>query len=108
MKKYSMIALILVLTVSLCACGRRNKESVVTNPTVTTPAVTTAPTKPATEPTLETNIPDPEVDHNSTMPGGVTTDPDNGTHSDTATEPNGTNEQTTTEESTLGRMRRSH
>lgn len=74
MKKFSIIALILVLTVSFCACGRKNKEPITTTPPVATPA----PTNPESfdnTPNMETNIPDPEVNPNSTMPGDVPTDP---------------------------------
>lgn len=76
MKKFGMIAIALILTFSLCACGRRDNNET-TTPTVTTrPTVppTTAPTTaPTTEPTMvpdlpdmDTNIPDPTVDSNST------------------------------------------
>ena len=74
MNKFSIIALVLVLTLSLCACGRRNNTPAMPDPTVTTPAPSTIPSKPVTDPT---NIPDPEVNPNSTMPGGMTSDPDN-------------------------------
>ena len=70
MKKFSIFALILVLTVSLCACGRTNETP--TAPVAPLPAV---PETPATDPTTATNIPDPEVNPNSTMPGGMTTGP---------------------------------
>ena len=74
MKKFGVIALTLALLLSLCAC-RRNED---TNPTQTTPGVTTSPTRPSTrpmtEPTFETNIPDPTVNQNSTMDTTATTD----------------------------------
>ena len=63
MKKFSVIALVLVLAVSMCACGKRNNE----------PTRTTRDTTPTTVPTVptvtmpSTNIPDPTVDSNSTM-----------------------------------------
>lgn len=75
MKKFGMIAMALILTLSLCACRRRD-PSETTTPTTTQPttAPTTAPaTAPTTEPTvmpdlpdMDTNIPDPTVDSNST------------------------------------------
>ena len=68
MKKISIIALILVLSLSLVACRRKNE----TMPTETTPTATQAPTTadttPQTDPTLDTNIPDPTVDSNSNQP----------------------------------------
>lgn len=86
MKKFGMIAMALILTLSLCACGRRN-NSEPTTPTVPkqpTTAPTAAPTTaPTTEPTvmpdlpdMDTNIPDPTVDSNST--DGMTDGNDNG------------------------------
>ena len=59
MKKISIIALMLVLTMALAACGRTdNKE---TTPATTAP-ITTTTTIPSMDPTLGTNIPDPSVD----------------------------------------------
>ncbi len=62
MKKISIIILSLALSISLAACGRRDKK----------PATTTAPTTETSmipgldptimDPTIHTNIPDPEVD----------------------------------------------
>lgn len=51
MKKYSIIALILLLTLSLSACGMRDKspDSGIT-------------ILPSMDPTIGTNIPDPNVD----------------------------------------------
>ena len=68
MKKFGIFALTVILLISLVACGRRKE----TKPTATTsntrstvPDVTILdPT--IMDPTLDTNIPDPEVD--STMP----------------------------------------
>lgn len=63
MKKAGMIALTLVLTLSLAACGRKNNNA-------TTPMSTQSATEttiiPNIIPTMETNIPDPNVD--ATMP----------------------------------------
>ena len=77
MKKLFAIALALVIIGSLAACGCQAQEP--TRPTTvpttipTTVPVTTAPTTiptetttPMMDPTTATNIPDPEVDTNST------------------------------------------
>lgn len=65
MKKFSVIALVLALTLSLGACGRRKNNSVTTTPTKDSTPIT-VPTMPdMTMPS--TNIPDPTVDSNSTM-----------------------------------------
>lgn len=64
MKKIGIILTVIVLTLSLCACGRRDDT-----PTETTPATaapTAAATIPTIDPTMGTNIPDPSVD--SSMP----------------------------------------
>ena len=84
MKRYTVILLVIVLAFALTACGRRNET-----PVQTTPPVTTAPTEPATMPTIDptmgTNIPDPEVDNNSTTDMSTPTDdtiqPETGTAS---------------------------
>lgn len=68
MKQFIAIALALVLTFGLCACGRKNKVPATTPTTVpaTTMPMTTEPivttTEPMMDPTLDTNIPDPSVD----------------------------------------------
>lgn len=49
MKKYGIIALVLLICLSLAACGRRNDDN----------SMTILPTMDAT---IDTNIPDPEVD----------------------------------------------
>ena len=59
MKKISIIALMLIVTLSLAACGRRNDKE--TTPTTTAPT-TQATIFPSTDPIIETNIPDPSVD----------------------------------------------
>ena len=67
MKKYSIIAIILLLAISLSACGRKmiNETTPSTmEPTIIPPTTILDPT--IMDPTLETNIPDPEVDSNST------------------------------------------
>lgn len=59
MKKISIIALMLVLSLSLAACfGRKEPE---TTPTTTAPT-TNVTIMPSTDPIIETNIPDPSVD----------------------------------------------
>ena len=74
MKKLNYFALIFVLTLSLCACGRADSTPSVPSTTPVAPQPT-APKNPIPDPTTATNIPDPEVNPNSTMPGGMTTDP---------------------------------
>lgn len=72
MKKYSAIVMIAVLAISLCACGRKTQPQV-TDPMPTVPESTTIPTViPEIDPTMETNIPDPTVNGNSTDENGVT------------------------------------
>ena len=75
MKQLIAIALALVLTCGLCACGRKNEmpEPSTTIPTTTAPTVvTTAPTTDPTmgailpDPTLDTNIPDPSIETGET------------------------------------------
>ena len=51
MKKYSLIAIGILLALNLTACGRRNQMP---DPTMTI--------LPSMDPTLDTNIPDPEID----------------------------------------------
>lgn len=86
MKKLGIIALTLVLTVALCACGRSKAP---TDTTVDTTHVTTAPTTeqvaPTTMPTMDTNIPDPEIDTGI----GDTTDETHGTESSGTTDTTG-------------------
>ena len=66
MKKFGIIALVLILVFSLAACrmGRQEEETTVpTDPVTTVPE--TRPTEPPTtvpDPTLGTNIPDEDVD----------------------------------------------
>ena len=70
MKKYGIFALVLALAMSLAACGCQ-KQPEPTTPTVNTTVPTTLPETvpviPETDPTIGTNIPDPNVD-DSTMP----------------------------------------
>ena len=59
MKKFSIFTLMLILSLSLVACGRRNEPN--TTPTTTAPTTQTT-IYPSTDPIIETNIPDPSVD----------------------------------------------
>lgn len=59
MKKFTVIALALIVMVSLAACGRNKNEA--STPTTTAPT-TEATTDRDVMPTIETNIPDPSVD----------------------------------------------
>lgn len=59
MKRISIIAFVLVLTLSLAACGRRNDTN-------TSQPSTDATILPDMDATIDTNIPDPSVD--SSMP----------------------------------------
>lgn len=73
MKKLGIFVLTAVLALSMVACRSRN-DTQQTEPTVTatTPetqpetAPATIPTMPEVDPTLDTNIPDPSVNDNST------------------------------------------
>lgn len=58
MKKISIIALTLVLTAALCACGRRNNNTAPTTVAPTTMAPTIIPSVPGTEPTVDTRLPE--------------------------------------------------
>lgn len=64
MKKISVLILAFLLVCSLAACGRRNNEDN-TTPSTVAPA-TTLPLMPELDPTLDTNIPDPDI--NTEMP----------------------------------------
>ena len=63
MKKAIIFTLVLLLSFSLAACGRRDRTP------DTEPRVTTSPLPTILDPTFETNIPDPSV--NSTMPSVI-------------------------------------
>ena len=71
MKKIIAFVIVLIVCCALVACGRGNDTPATTAPatrptTAPTTAPTTLPTTAATMPTLETNIPDPEVDTSMT------------------------------------------
>ena len=106
MKKLWILAFVFVLTLQLAGCGRRMEDPVTTTPSVNPPAVTT-PSNPV-DPTLDTNIPDPEVNPNSTMPGGITTDPSTGSEPDMGEnqENDGQQNQQTPSEPARSRMRK--
>lgn len=65
MKKLSAIALVLFLTISLAACGGSGNGGTST-PDTTAPS-TGRPVMPSTNPTIDTNIPDPNVDTHMPM-----------------------------------------
>lgn len=74
MKRLSMIALVFVLTASLCGCSRK-QEPAPTTPQNNTQPSTMAPTvMPEIDPTLDTNIPDPTVNENSQGMGDMEED----------------------------------
>ena len=62
MKKFTMLALVLVLTLSMAACRRKDDNNETTTRETSTEATQGTTMMPEIEPTLETNIPDPEVD----------------------------------------------
>lgn len=64
MKKFCIATLAIILTFALTACGRRNTAPAQTVPATQTPV--TEPMIPTIDPTMGTNIPDPDVD--TTMP----------------------------------------
>lgn len=65
MKKIGLILITALLTLSLCACSRKDTTEPTTS-TEATQAPTVAPTTiPEMDPTLDTNIPDPTVNSNS-------------------------------------------
>ena len=68
MKRIFILAMAILVTFSLAACGRRDKTPATTEPTR---ATATIPGMDPTilDPTFETNIPDPSV--NSTMPSVI-------------------------------------
>lgn len=69
MKKYGIFALVLVLVLSLAACGRRKNQETTPStmaPTIISPTTILDPT--IMDPTLDTNIPDPNVDTHMTDP----------------------------------------
>ena len=64
MKKFGIFALAVILALSAAGCGKRDNKNPTTTPS-TAPA-TTAPTVMPEIPEIETNIPDPTVNDNST------------------------------------------
>lgn len=68
MKRFGIILLVLVLILALAACRKNDPQD--STPTGTQPTV-------SSDPTIGTNIPDPTVNGNSTMPD-MTEDPTDG------------------------------
>jgi len=75
MRKFTFFTLILVLAFALTACGRRNETQSETAPSATQEE-TEQVTLPTIDPTMGTNIPDPEVD--TSMPDVM--DPNGGSN----------------------------
>lgn len=87
MKKISMIILALVMTFSLVACGRQNNNE--TSAPSTTASDRNPTIIPDMDPTIHTNIPDPDVD--TSMPMYTDgTEGTNGIGHDNANSRNGT------------------
>lgn len=86
MKKIAIFVCGLIIALNLCACGCTDREPA-TAPTTTND--TMMPTETMTVPVPETNIPDPEVNGNSTDNG--LNDPSTGTNGMGDVSPNGTN-----------------
>lgn len=92
MKKLFSIVFAFVLTVVLAACGCQAQENTPATTIPTTVPVTTAPTTmpttepttlPPMDPTIQTNIPDPEVDTgNSEMTESTERDTGSSTQND--------------------------
>ena len=79
MKKMTIFALAAVLALCFAACGKKTDNNAVT----TTPTTENA-MLPQMDPTMDTNIPDDEVNGNSTDTTGTTEDNGN---TDTVTTP---------------------
>ena len=77
MKKLSIIALILVLVLALAACGKKND----TGDQNTTVPTTGSSVLPEMDPTMDTNIPDDNINGNSTDTTGTTDTTDSGSTS---------------------------
>ena len=60
MKKFCIATLAIIMVFALTACGRRKPATTQTVPATQAPA--TEPMLPTIDPTMGTNIPDPEVD----------------------------------------------
>ena len=88
MKKLSIFALILVLVLALAACGKKND----TGSQNTTVPTTGNSVLPEMDPTMDTNIPDDNVNGNSTDTTGTTdaTGSNSGSTSGNSTDTTGT------------------
>ena len=88
MKKISIFALILVLVLALAACGKKND----TGSQNTTVPTTGNSVLPEMDPTMGTNIPDDNVNGNSTDTTGTTdaTGSNSGSTSGSSTDTTGT------------------
>ena len=86
MKKIALIALVVILALSLVACGRKDDN--------TTIPTTDRNPLPSTTPTTATNIPDPEVNDNSTDNNMDTDNTMNDILPDSTTDNNSTNDTT--------------
>lgn len=101
MKKIALIALVFVLVLSLTACGRKNSDNTTDN---NQNSSTDLPIVPDVTPDTGTNIPDPEVNGNSTtdnnntdlMPDGNSDTSNNMTGTDNSTTNNSTTNNSTT------------
>lgn len=89
MKRFSIFVLVIMLALSLAACGKKNNNNT-TAPSSTTPTAGSS-ILPETEPTMGTNIPDDNVNDNSTgnaadsMDGTTVPTNDNSTNADNST-----------------------
>ena len=88
MKKFTIIALVLVVALGLCACRMGSNNETTPSENTTTQPQATDPTTPATDPTIidptiidptiAPNVPDPSVDENHLIDptGGAEGTPD--------------------------------
>ena len=60
MKKITILVLSAILAISVSACGRKDTPTIPTTPSTAMPTQATVPTTMPI-PTMETNIPDPDI-----------------------------------------------